>query len=228
VIGRPKIIVDSAAIVKLYQSGLSIAGVANELGVSSGTIARRLKPFGIARDCGSANRGKKFSEDHRKHMREAQARKIAHWDLASAIDLYRSGMSAREAGGAFGISESAMLRHLKKLGIVRHQAPQDPIGGFWKRVNRSEGCWNWTGPINGAGYGSLKIGKKPTYLAHRYCWLITYGPIPPRICVMHICDNKLCVRPDHLMLGTHQDNTMDMIRKGRNRKQITAESAVTD
>lgn len=72
------------------------------------------------------------------------------------------------------------------------------------------GCWLWRGSNNGR-YG--RIGRK-TY-AHRLCYELHHGPIPPGYQVMHKCDTPLCVRPDHLTVGTPGDNTRDAMRKGR-------------
>ena len=94
----------------------------------------------------------------------------------------------------------------------------DLIDRFWQRVQKGDGCWLWTKSVNGAGYGSYKpIKKESTKLAHRLAWEIVYGPIPVKMCVLHMCDNKLCVNPEHLFLGTHGDNTHDMMIKGRRR-----------
>jgi hypothetical protein len=66
------------------------------------------------------------------------------------------------------------------------------------------------------GYGKLSRGGK-TWLAHRWVWTEVYGSIPARMHVCHTCDNRRCINPEHLFLGTRKDNMQDMIRKGRGR-----------
>jgi len=53
------------------------------------------------------------------------------------------------------------------------------------------------------------------YIAHRLMWIKTHGKIPPQMCICHHCDNRSCVRPNHLFMGTNNDNVQDMMRKGR-------------
>lgn len=79
------------------------------------------------------------------------------------------------------------------------------------------GCWLWTAFCNPAGYGMIKgNGKKsPVYLAHRFSYEHHVGPIAGDLCVLHKCDTPACVNPDHLFLGTRQDNNADMLKKGR-------------
>jgi hypothetical protein len=99
---------------------------------------------------------------------------------------------------------------------------------FWPFVNKTETCWLWTGPKwNTApkmNYGSLYCGrdtfcKHIRKLAHRISWEIHNGPIPNGLLVLHHCDVTLCVRPDHLFLGTTKDNAQDRQRKGRGHNQ---------
>ena len=74
------------------------------------------------------------------------------------------------------------------------------------------------------GYAQIKSDGK-TWLFHRLMWTITYGDIPEGMQVCHHCDNRKCGNPEHLFLGTNQDNVTDMIQKGRNRRGETHHNA---
>jgi hypothetical protein len=78
-----------------------------------------------------------------------------------------------------------------------------------------EACWPWQAEITKAGYGRITDYWEKR-LAHRYSWEIHNGcVIPDGMVVMHTCDVRICVNPAHLRLGTHKENTADMIAKGR-------------
>lgn len=85
---------------------------------------------------------------------------------------------------------------------------------LWTRVEKTETCWLWRGADNGKGYGRISTDKGAMYV-HRLVYVWAFGEIPAGLLVMHWCDVRACVRPDHLSLGTAQDNTDDMISKGR-------------
>ena len=85
---------------------------------------------------------------------------------------------------------------------------------FWAKVQKTDTCWLWTGAVGTAGYGSYRLnGKKQG--AHRISWQLVNGPI--RLNILHRCDVKLCVNPEHLFEGSYSDNMQDWSRK-RERK----------
>lgn len=85
---------------------------------------------------------------------------------------------------------------------------------FWRKVKRGDGCWIWTGAKRGKKYGAIRFRGK-SWSANRVAWILTNGEIPNGLFVCHHCDTPLCCRPDHLFLGTNQDNMDDMNAKGR-------------
>lgn len=91
-------------------------------------------------------------------------------------------------------------------------------GRFWRRVNKTNACWVWTGAVSDKGYGSFGIGGKTTS-THRFSYELAYGPIPQGMFVCHRCDNPPCCRPDHLFLDTAKGNARDMVAKGRARNR---------
>jgi len=91
---------------------------------------------------------------------------------------------------------------------------------FWSKVDKTGDCWVWTASINQRGYGQFKIydrgnGKQKVMETHRIAWLLENSDIPVGMQICHKCDNPLCVRLEHLFLGTPKDNAQDMARKGR-------------
>ena len=76
------------------------------------------------------------------------------------------------------------------------------------------GCWLWICTLDGKGYGKLKVAGK-LISGHRLSWELHRGEIPIGKWVLHRCDNRMCVNPEHLFLGTARDNVLDMVQKGR-------------
>lgn len=88
------------------------------------------------------------------------------------------------------------------------------------RIDPASGCWLWAASIFKSGYGQAHVyGSNSGGRAHRISWLLHNGPIPDGMQVLHKCDVKHCVNPDHLFLGTQFDNMQDMDQKGRRADQ---------
>lgn len=102
-------------------------------------------------------------------------------------------------------------RHQKR-GAYKHTTSKR-IARFHERYRVVEsGCWEWTHRKDGKGYG--RVGWPPFTFAHRFSYAAFVGPLDD-LCVLHRCDNPSCVNPDHLFLGTREDNVADMLAKGR-------------
>ena len=102
---------------------------------------------------------------------------------------------------------------------------------LWEKVDRSggsSGCWIFKGGLGDGGYGVLgwkENGRQRSMSAHRMAWTLTNGTIPPGMCILHRCDNRKCVNPAHLMLGTQEENVRDMALKGRAYGKLSYEIA---
>lgn len=86
-----------------------------------------------------------------------------------------------------------------------------------RQKQKGKACWLWVGPPQPNGYGRMHFHRM-YYYVHRLAWMIAYGNIKTTQLVCHRCDNRMCVRPSHLFLGTIQDNLSDMRSKGRGAK----------
>jgi len=131
------------------------------------------------------------------------------------------------AGRGLLSSKAATMKTVNSVNITPER-----LNNFWGKVNKSESCWEWTGSGDGRenGYGKFRVGEKMIYV-HRISWMIHFGEIPHDgshhgVCICHKCDNRKCVNPKHLFLGTNSDNAIDKFRKGRGRQKVAADKVI--
>lgn len=132
------------------------------------------------------------------------------------------GFQCRECRQKYEKERSRKIREKKcpACGNIHNEMAKE-CSMKCKILNRhtvENSCWIWNKSLNDSGYGKIQeniYGKKRHLTAHRESYKEFVGNIPKGMCVCHTCDNRDCVNPDHLWLGTVKDNARDMIYKNR-------------
>jgi hypothetical protein len=143
--------------------------------------------------------------------------------ISKAFDEPATGAKLQEPAGTkpdtAGNLGDDVLPKFRRKQMPRAKTLAERVGfvmaNYWPDDN---GCWNWRGATNQFGYPhamSLQNGKKVLLRPTRIAAERAYGPIPPKMQVCHKCDNRRCINPEHLFLGTAKDNIRDMMAKGR-------------
>lgn len=137
-------------------------------------------------------------------------------------------------GARDGADEPCPAIGANLIALMTDEARTRLEARFWAKTEEDPetGCVEWAGSPSTGGYGMFWIARGVTSETHRAAYVLERGPIPAGLLVLHSCHNRLCVNPDHLRLGTHEDNMQEMAEAGRarqgrgsNPRKLTAETA---
>jgi ribosomal protein L37E len=137
---------------------------------------------------------------------------------------YERGTPMDQIAGQLGMTRVAVALHGRALGLRHRRVSRTLEERFTDSFipEPNSGCWLWLGSRDRKGYGQIRVAKHDLRYATHVALEINDRSVPDGMSACHHCDNPGCVNPDHLFIGTQQDNTTDMIRKGRASKPPTA------
>jgi HNH endonuclease len=113
---------------------------------------------------------------------------------------------------AKGMCKNCYMRFHRNGTVEMQNKPKPVMERFWKFVNKTRGCWLWTGSLSTDGYGRILGDKKRGSAAHRVIYEMINGKIPEGLEIDHLCGRRNCVNPEHLEAVTHKEN----VRRGAN------------
>lgn len=167
--------------------------------------------------------GYQIAKDEEFKREEAEPKVTGMWCEICKQDHHIKGNVRWCDRSDLEIRFDAASKYIKKLeaensewkkykGISELIKAKDKIMNSY--IVSDNGCWEWTGIISKHGYGQFHFGDCAAN-AHRVSYMVFKGPIKEKLLVCHSCDNRKCVNPDHLWLGTTKDNAQDCVKKGR-------------
>ena len=162
----------------------------------------------------------------RQRRRDSARRPRKLSDDAIRDILHKDSRTESELAARYGVKQNTInrIRTGARCASIATEVPRwhryivasslSEVLALQTCTDQATGCVNWTGALMSTGYGQFSFrGRK--YLAHRVAYEFAKGQIPDGLVVMHACDNPRCCNPEHLSVGTDQDNRNDCVAKAR-------------